>query len=214
MIAIARFWHSFARIEKAILLFCGAALLFFAGSAWSRSRHAVQLPPVFVDAPQVQNADSGKPGAPILVHVAGAVRKPGVLRLPAEARVAEALKRAGGAKPEGDLNALNLAQKLKDGQQILVPVRGKQNITAQQNIAVQQNIRQSGRTSKSKAAHPVNVNVASAEELQSLPGIGPALASRILAKRAEKKFSSMDDLDEVSGLGPKKLAAIQPFVRF
>ena len=209
MIAFARFWHSFARIEKAILLFCGAALLFFAGSAWSRNRQAENLPPVFEDAPPSKTASFKTSVAPITVHVAGAVARPGVLQLPPDARVADALKKAGGAKPDGDLSALNLAQKLKDGQQVLVPVRGAQK------IATAETENQKGRAVKSKIPpRIVNVNTASSEELQTLPGIGPALASRILAKRAEGRFSSMEDLDEVSGLGPKKLAAIKPFVRF
>ncbi len=209
MIAIARFWHSFARIEKAILLFCSAGILFFAGSAWSRSHQIETLPPVFADAPQVQSIASEKSGAPILVHIAGAVAKPGVLRLPPDARISDALKKAGGAKPNGDLNALNLAQKLKDGQQVLVPVRGAPAVSQSATIG------QKTRAAKSKIpSRPVNVNVASSEELQTLPGIGPALASRILAKRAQGRFSSINDLDAVSGLGPKKLAAIKPFVRF
>jgi competence protein ComEA len=209
MIAIARFWHSFARIEKAILLFCGAVLFFFAGSAWSRSRQVAALPPVFEDAPQSQSALAGTSGAPILVHVAGAVSRPGVLRLPFDARIADALKKAGGARPDGDLSALNLAQKLRDGQQVLVPIRGAQKDAALENEKPDQ------RAAKAKTPlRPVNVNTAGSEELQTLPGIGPALAARILAKRAQSRFSSMDDLDEVEGLGPKKLAAIKPFVRF
>jgi competence protein ComEA len=207
MIAIARFWHSLARIEKAILLFCSAALFFFAGSTWSRQKE--QLPPVFEDAPQQQRAFAGTSGAPILVHVAGAVRKPGVLRLPFGARVADALKQASGAQAHGDLSALNLAQKLKDGQQVLIPVRGAQTSVALENSKPGQ------RATKAKApSRPVNVNTAGSEELQTLPGIGPALAARILTKRAQGRFSSMDDLDEIKGLGPKKLAAIKPFVRF
>jgi competence protein ComEA len=209
MIAIARFWHSFARIEKAILLVCSAMLLFFAGGAWSRYQQIETLPPVFEDAPQSQSLPDKTSGAPILVHVAGAVRKPGVLRLPVGARVADALKKSGGARPDGDLNALNLAQKLKDGQQVLVPMRG-----AQKN-ALLENGKPKARATKGKIPpHPVNVNTADAEELQLLPGIGPALAARILAKRAQSRFSSLDDLDEVEGLGPKKLAALKPFVRF
>ena len=209
MIAITRIWHSFARIEKVILLFCGAGLLFFADSAWSRNRQVETLPPIFEDAPQLQNATSEKSRAPIMVHVAGAVAMPGVLRLPFDARVSDALKKAGGAKPNGDLTALNLAQKLKDGQQVLVPIRGAQKFAASEDG------KPKTRASQIKTApRSVNVNTASSEELQTLPGIGPALAGRILAKRAQGRFSSMTDLDEVSGLGPKKLAAIQPFVRF
>jgi competence protein ComEA len=209
MIAIARFWRSFERIEKAVLLFCGGLLLFFAGSAWSRHRQIEQLPPVFQDAPQLRSEISEQSGTPIVVHVAGAVHKPGVLRLPSHARVADAVKKAGGAKPNGDLNALNLAQKLEDGQQILVPVRGVQNVAALE----QGKSKASARKGK-VPPRIVNVNTASAQELQTLPGIGPALAARIVQKRTQSRFSSLSDLDEVSGLGPKKLAAIAPFIRF
>lgn len=209
MMILARFWYSFVRIEKAILLVCGAALMFFAGSAWSRHQQMEALPPVFEDAPQAQSLTGKNFGAPILVHVAGAVRKPGVLRLPFGARIADALQKAGGAKTEADVSALNLAQKLKDGQQVLVPLRGAPKPAALPNG------RPKARGAKSKTPpQPVNVNTAGAQELQTLPGIGPALAARILEKRAQGRFSSLDDLDEVKGLGPKKLAAIKPFVRF
>lgn len=212
MIAIARFWHSLARIEKAVLLFSSAGLLFFAGSAWARNRQIQTLPPIFEDAPQLQNATSETSDATITVHVAGAVANPGVLQLPSDARVSDALQKAGGAKSDGDLNALNLAQILKDGQQILVPIRGAQTVLPDAGL---QNGNPKTRAVKTKAPpHPINVNTASAEELQTLPGIGPALAARILARRAQGRFSSLADLDEVSGLGPKKLAALKPFVRF
>lgn len=208
--AIARFWHSFLRIEKAILLACCAALLFFAGSAWSRNRSVQQLPPVFEDAPKVAGAAaSSKTGAPILVHVAGEVKRPGVLSLRSGARVADALSAAGGAKAGGDMHALNLAQKLKDGEQIRVPRRGEANFVNTGKVGKPQNDRAAG-----APLRVVNVNSASAAELETLPGIGPALAARIIAQRAKGRFSSLEDLDAVSGLGPKKLEDLKPYVTF
>lgn len=137
----------------------------------------------------------------IVVHVAGAVLQPGVYELPDGARVHEALAAAGGAVPGADTDQLNLAAVLADGQKVYVPREGEHV----------------GSADGTDAASPpvaVSINRASARELEALPGIGPVLASRIVAYRnAHGPFRSVDDLINVSGIGPKLLEQLRPHVR-
>lgn len=206
-----RIVHSFTRTEKAIVLCCLAVLVYFAGATFGKQSSAETLPPVFEDAPQPKPAiaETSHARGFISVHVAGAVRKPGVLRLPADRRVGEALKLAGGAIKNADLNSINLAQKLKDGEQVLVRERGAAVPTA---TPLAPNARST--SSVKLPPRPVNVNTASAAELETLPGIGPATSARIIERRAKGAFRSLNDLDEVKGLGPKKLEKLKPFVLF
>jgi competence protein ComEA len=138
-----------------------------------------------------------------LVHVAGAVRHPGVYRLRDGERVQDAVRRAGGARRGADLNAINLAAKVADGQQVVVPRRGG----AGSAVA---NAGASGADAASGVAPPVSLNSATAEQLDTLDGVGPATAQKILDWRREHGgFSSIDDLGEVPGIGPKRLAALR-----
>lgn len=208
---MTRILDSFTRIEKAILLCCLAAMIYFAGGLFGMRRSVEALPPIFEPAPEAKITASKTSNSPsvISVHVAGAVRKPGVLRLRGDARIGDALKLAGGAGKNADLNSVNLAQKLKDGEQILVRERG--HLAAAKILAAA-----NGRSTPSAKLplRPVNVNTASASELETLPGVGPATAARILERRAKSRFRSLDDLDEVKGLGPKKLEKLKPYVLF
>ena len=213
-----RILDSFTRIEKAILLCCLAALTYFAGGFFAMSKSRADLPPVFEDAPRTQKL-AGAPvhsksgSAMISVHVAGAVNRPGVLRVAENARIGDALKLAGGAQKNADLNSVNLAQKLKDGEQILLRKKGEAVATSAAlstpGVAGAGNSREIKRPLR-----PVNVNTASAAELETLPGVGPKTSASIIAARAQKRFRSLDDLDEVKGLGPKKLEKLKPFVLF
>lgn len=156
-----------------------------------------------------------------VVHVAGAVRRPGLQRWPVGARVVDAVRAAGGATSHGDIQALNLAQRLRDGERIVVPERGGA-MTGQDATTTGATFPSSSATaaatSRRKAAPfagTINVNTATALELEALPGIGPALAARIVAYRSQKgRFSSIDDLDQVKGLGPKKLQSLREHVTF
>lgn len=170
-----------------------------------------------------------EPEDTIAVHVAGAVRKPGVYYLPRGSRVDDALKLAGGLTEQADPLGVNLAARLEDADQVIVPERiatTDQPIT----VAPRASVKPSGRSAASSVRPPsagkgsnklrdpregtVNINTASADELQRLPGVGPAIAARILAYRAQiGRFTSVDQLLEVSGIGEKKLAAMRPFVR-
>jgi len=166
----------------------------------------------------------------IVVHVAGAVRKPGVYHLAPDARAEDALKAAGGAKPGANLDAINLAAHVEDGKQLYVPTRvehpegGAPEQTAQAVPTAASAAHKPGRATSASPSHAqkltnpgqgtVNINTASVEELQRLPGVGPSYAVRILQFRKENgPFTSADQLMDVSGIGPKKFEKIKPFVR-
>ena len=137
----------------------------------------------------------------LVVDVTGAVRRPGVYRLPAGARVEQAVRRAGGTTRKADAAAVNLAAKLADGQQVVVPARTPAAVGVP-SAAV-----------SSAPTGPVSLNSATAEQLDQLDGVGPATAAKIIAWRtANGGFASVDDLGQVAGIGPKKLEALRPQV--
>jgi competence protein ComEA len=139
-----------------------------------------------------------------VVHVAGAVRRPGVYRLAAGKRVADAVKCAGGPTRHGDVNAINLAAPVQDGVQVIVPVRGAAAASTGAGAA----------GGAAAPGAPVDLNTATEAELETLDGVGPATAAKILAYRQQHGgFRTVEDLLQVSGIGPKKLAAIKPRVR-
>jgi competence protein ComEA len=148
------------------------------------------------------------PAAASIVHVAGAVRRPGVYRLPAGARVQEAVRRAGGTRTGADVNAINLAAKVVDGQQVVVPSRragGGPVAAAAPDPA-------SGGGAAS--GPPISLSSATAEQLDTLDGVGPATARKIIQWRtAHGGFRSVQDLGQVPGIGPKKLAALRDRVQ-
>jgi competence protein ComEA len=138
-----------------------------------------------------------------LVHVAGAVRSPGVYRLRDGERVQDAVRRAGGPRAGADVNAINLAAKVADGQQVVVPRRGAA-VAAPGGAGVG-----AGEAGGPPQA-PVSLNTATAEQLDTLDGVGPATANKILEyRRQHGGFRSIDDLGEIPGIGPKRLAALR-----
>jgi competence protein ComEA len=156
-------------------------------------------------APAVQVRASG--GRSSLVHVAGAVRRPGVYRLPDGARVQDAVRRAGGPGRRADVNAINLAVKVSDGQQVVVPRR-----TA---VASAPPAAPPGSASGAVApGPPINLNTATAEQLDTLDGVGPVTAAKIVAWRTRHGgFRNVEDLGQVPGIGPKRLAALRERVQ-
>jgi competence protein ComEA len=146
-----------------------------------------------------------------VVHVAGAVRRPGVYRLPAGARVQDAVERAGGARRGGDVNAINLAAKVVDGQQVVVPSRTPGGAAAAPAGA---GTAGGGTAAGAASGPPISLNSATAEQLDTLDGVGPATAAKIIAWRTQHGgFRSVADLGQVPGIGPKKLAAIKDRVQ-
>lgn len=151
---------------------------------------------------RVERADGGR----VTVHVAGAVRRPGVYRLPAGARVDDALRRAGGARGRADLAAVNLAAKLEDGRQVLVPERAAAGVAGATAGAA-------APAGAGVAAAPVNLNTATLEQLDTLDGVGPGIAQRILDYREQHGgFTRVEELGEVPGIGAKRLATLTPLV--
>jgi len=151
-----------------------------------------------------QRADGGGGGARIYVHVAGAVRRPGLLRLPDGARVAAAVDRAGGPLRRADLSGLNLAARLEDGQQVIVPRRGATPGAAGSPAAT-------GAPPPGSAGAPkLSLGAATVEQLDGLDGIGPTLAQRIVEYRTEHGgFRSLSELREVEGIGEKRFASLR-----
>jgi competence protein ComEA len=140
----------------------------------------------------------------LTVHVAGAVRRPGLYRLAEGKRVADAVARAGGATAKADTAAINLAAPLADGIQVLVPSR----------VVVAAGSPAAGSSaSGSAAAGPVSLSSATVEQLDALPGVGPVTAQKILDYRAEHGgFRSVDDLDAIPGIGPARLEQLRDVV--
>lgn len=143
----------------------------------------------------------------VVVHVSGEVNKPGVYHLKSGQRVIDAIEKAGGATGQGDLDKINLAALLEDGQKVLVPSR--QVVTQADQRSKKQAFPSSIKTSPAL----VNINTADEKELDSLPGIGPALAERIIQYREEHgTFTAVEDLEKVSGIGEKKFLKLKELV--
>lgn len=160
----------------------------------------------------------------VRVQVSGAVLEPRIYDLPANCRVEEAIAAAGGLTENADSERVNLVRKVRDGMQIRVPVQkaARTNRTQRKNAQAESGLGESasGKSSSAKAGsgrnssmmQNVRINSASASELQQLPGIGPALAQRIVETRSRGRFSSADDLLRVPGIGKAKLAKLRNYV--
>lgn len=159
-------------------------------------------------APPAIRMDEAQPSARVLVHVAGEVRRPGVYRLREGMRVDDALRMAGGATRRADLAAVNLAAKVEDGRQVLVPERARGGAGAAAVAAGGAAAPAAG-----AAGAPVNLNTATLEQLDALEGIGPATAQAILDFRTENGgFGSVEELGQVPGIGEKRLATLREAV--
>jgi competence protein ComEA len=149
------------------------------------------------------------PAGEVVVHVVGAVHHPGLVRLPAGSRVVDAVRAAGGTTASARPASVNLARLLVDGEQLVVQRRGSGPLAAAAGPAGA--VGSVGATPAPSA--PVDLNSATLETLDALPGIGPVLAQRILDWRtAHGRFSSVDELGEVSGIGEATLADLRPVV--
>ena len=158
-----------------------------------RPRPVIEAPAVVAEGSSMASGEAL--GGEVVVHVTGAVKEPGVIRLPAGSRVDDAIEAAGGAKSEKALSSVNLARVLVDGEQIVVGAP-------------------QGATGSGGSGTGVNLNQASASDLEALPGIGPVLAQRIVDWRtANGPFRSIDELGEVSGIGDALLAQIRSLAR-
>lgn len=191
------------RLSPAVL---GAALaLMLAALGWAAFRWTPSSGPEIVEGVEAARdaGASGKPteSAEVVVHVVGAVRRPGVYRLPKGARAEDAVAAAGGALGSADLSALNLARAVADGEQLAVPAKGEAPAPGQEAPG------------GAKGGGKLDLNRATVEELDALPGIGPSTAAKIVQEReANGPYRSVDDLMRVPGIGPKKLDALKDLV--
>lgn len=166
-------------------------------------------PPVSPAAPTESTPGStATPRTTLVVHVLGAVRKPGLVTLPDPSRVQDAIKAAGGLKPSADPGELNLAQLLTDGQQVMIGTSGQPSGEVRDGAA------SGGGGGGGSTGSAVDLNRATAAQLEELPGVGPVTADKIVAWRTEhQRFSRVEELQEVDGIGPKTYAQIAPHVR-
>ena len=154
-----------------------------------------------------------EPVAPVVVHVAGHVIAPGVYRLTGDARVHTAIEAAGGTTRDADLDGLNLAAPVVDGERVYVPVAGEVDPASVPARPVPGVATGGTDDATNRAGVPLDLNRASASEFESLPGVGPATAASIVDDRERNgPFATVDDLDRVPGIGPAKLAALRDLV--
>jgi competence protein ComEA len=170
--------------------------LVLAGKVLLRPARPAVPPPVRVAKSSTTHAAAPR----LFVNVVGAVRRPGLYRLEEGSRVADAVTRAGGPTPRAQIELLNLAARIADGEQIVVPRRGLAGPTT-------------GSTGAPVTAGPVHLNSATMEQLDALPGVGPVTAQKILDYRQQHgAFGSVDELDAISGIGPARLEQLRGLV--
>ena len=174
----------------------------FGSLALASTSHSFMLKSATMDvSPQEGNDPESADGDTVFVHVAGCVEHPGLYEIEDDLRVYDAIQLAGGATEEGMLDALNLASPLVDGMKIHVPSIDEQ---------MQPSDKANAADTSSAPTNLISINAASASQLEALPGIGKAMAERIVAYRTTAgPFSSIEQLREVRGIGEKKLAAIR-----
>lgn len=183
--------------RQAIAVALGLAVVLLLGARWVGHSGATAGPAA--EPIRVRAGPSTRPK--VTVDVTGAVRRPGLYRLPDGARVADALERAGGPTPKAYLEAVNLAAPLADGQQVLVP-RRVATVPGSDSAAV-----------GTAPVGPVSLSAATLEQLDTLPGVGPVTAQKILDYRtAHGAFRSVEELDAVPGIGPTRIEALRDLV--
>lgn len=160
-----------------------------------------------------EDETKGDSSATILVHIAGAVQKEGIIELSSDSRLADAIEKAGGLKENADMEKINLAYHLEDGIKIYIPSKSeKQKEENSSKDETEKYITKSG-DSKHEATQnniKININTATQTELETIPGIGPSTALKIIKYREEnKKFKSIEEIKEVSGIGESKYNSIK-----
>ena len=184
---------------------------------------SAKLPPVDMAATASRGPSAGpstRPNQPLVVSVVGLVHTPGLVTLAPGARIADALKAAGGSTDGADTSGLNMARQVDDGEQIVVgmaPVKGQPPVlgsSVSPGSAAPGQPSSPSRPAKGAPTALINLNTATVEQLDTLPGVGPMRAAAIVAWRnANGKFTSVDQLGEVDGIGPGRLEKLRPLVR-
>ena len=207
----------FVRVHLAVVTALVLVGLLGAGWALFRARPVAVASPGVVVAASASVPPAGASGPPstaesarpaIVVHVVGAVRRPGLVRLTEGARVQDALEAAGGVTGAAQPGRLNLAQLLSDGQQVVIGTRGDPASEVRDGTG------SASASTGPDAATAVDLNRATAAELEQLPGVGPVTAAAILAWRSQHgRFTAVAELQQVDGIGPKTYAQLAPHVR-
>jgi competence protein ComEA len=186
-----------------------------AGVVWTRATPRLADPPAGSGAaesgaapaaqtlPRAAPDSSGMagPSDPVAVHVAGRVRRPGLVRLPAGSRVQDAIRAAGGVTSGADVDAVNLARRLADGEQVRIPAHGE---PPPPPVA--------GHDGGGAPSGPLDLNTATVEQLDTLPGVGEVTAGRIVAYRSAHPFTTVDELLEVPGIGQRRYDQLKDLV--
>jgi competence protein ComEA len=186
-----------AQAVNPILKIVIVAVVATAGLVWLNRPAPVAVPEVASPGIPITTS-SGNPVTThgldqIVVDIKGDVQTPGLVTLPAGARVADAIAAAGGVTPNADVTGINLAERLSDGQMIFIGNAQSMQLSSDPRI---------------------NLNLATESDLDSLPGVGPVMAGRIIAWReSNQRFHSIEELQEVPGIGPKVFANLKPLVR-
>lgn len=182
------------RGRAVVILVLALVVLLLLGRSLARSGAPTQAP-----ARAPARIPVAKPPPALVVDVVGAVRRPGLYRLRQGDRVADAVARAGGTTPKADLELINLAAPVADGEQVVVPREGAAPAGAPGAPAAQ--------------AGPVHLNTATVEQLDTLPGIGPVTAQKIVDYRTQHgAFHSVDELDAIPGIGPARIGELRGLV--
>jgi competence protein ComEA len=146
--------------------------------------------------------------SPLMVDISGAVNAPGVYELALDARVQDAVELAGGLHSDADTSAVNMAARLMDGQKIIVPLEGEEISVTRSN-----SLEEIAGSASAADIQPLNINTATQEELETLPGIGPSKAAAIIDYRSTKgPFATLEDVLEVSGIGEKTLEGFKDLI--
>jgi competence protein ComEA len=202
---------SFTLSRQRALVLAVAALLAVLVAPKLLARHssanAGAQPHSVSPAPRAREAArTPAPTSFLVVDVAGAVRRPGLYRLPQGSRIADAIARAGGATRAADQTLVNLAAPIADGEQVLVPATGSSGAGAAGGAAA-------ASPAAGAPTAPLDLNSATAAQLDALPGVGPVTAQKIVDYRQQHgPFTSVDDLDAISGIGPAKIANLKGLV--
>ncbi len=197
------------------LMFLGILLLGCLGTGLWQQSFKQKLSPLA--QPMVQQPAQPKikqaQAKTIKVYISGAVHQPGIYDLPVGARAAEALAAAGGVLAEAQTEKVNVARKLRDGSHVYVPFVKSQNYSAKGKANLAANKQWQNKSAVAAKTAKLDLNRATAAELVTLPGIGPAMANRILALRRTRRFYKVEDLLQVRGIGQAKLEKLRPYVK-
>ncbi len=217
------------KIIVGILIFIVAGFLFYYVYARGNNTEEIELQNTVETEEKTEDEEYSD--EVILIHVSGAVNKEGIVELKINSRIADAIEQAGGFREDASTEDINLAYKLEDGMKIYIPTKQEKEQQKQQQNQEQGKNQNSDNTENyvttssgiftdeqnsnaNQEQNPkVNINTATQTQLETLPGIGPATASKILEYRKEKgKFNSIEDIKEVSGIGDAKFEKIKDYI--